>query len=183
VAADRDAPDAARGEVVDRRDASSHEHVQRPVDGGDDVADVLQPRQPRGVKHVGPGVLVGLQPSDRVAEVGTAMEDVLAAGGEHERHRAAVSHLGRRGDASGRAVAVVDRLGVVARRVLDRAPGEPGPQGEADRLGDLGGVVPEAVVEVRRDGASRSRRPARGGQRGEAEGLEELGRAGVPGVG
>ena len=70
--------------------------------------------------------------------------------------------LDRGSHALGGQLPVVDRVVVAAGEVLDREPGQPGSHGRAQRLGDAGGVVGEAVLEIGRHrevgGAPRWRR-------------------------
>ena len=51
--------------------------------------------QPRREQHVGAGLLVGLQPGDRVGQIVAPVDVVLGAGGEHELHRPGVGDLDR----------------------------------------------------------------------------------------
>ena len=205
--AHRHAGDADLGELGDRRHAGEHEDVDRHVDGLDDAGDLLGGGDRRGVDDVGAGGGVGLQPGDRVVEVVDAAEVVLGATREHETHRPGMGRLGSGGNPLAGEPDVVDRL-LVRVPVLDRAAGETGSGGEGDCLGDVGGARGEAVLEV---GAHRQRRRrgelgavgdrlvaghaavvaaervgesgTRRGQRGVAEVGEDLGAAGVPGVG
>ena len=105
---------------------------------------------------------------------------------------------------------LVDRVGGVAGRVLDRAADQAAPGRQADRLGAGLGRAAEAVLEVGGNGqvggaddglgvgqdrvaAERGRRVAQadreseagagGGEGGEAESRQDAGRAGIPGVG
>ena len=71
-------------ELGDRRHAGKHQHVDREVDRADDGADVLDRAQSRRVERVGPGLLVGLKPRDRVVEVGVTAQQVLRPRGQRE---------------------------------------------------------------------------------------------------
>ena len=77
----------AADEHRDARAAGQREHVDRPGDRRADRADVLDVAQARRVEHVGAGLLEGLQPRDRVVEVGAAVQEVLGARRERERER------------------------------------------------------------------------------------------------
>jgi hypothetical protein len=72
------------GQFGHGRGAVEGQHVDRAVDLADDPADVLETAQAGGVEHVGARLLVGLQPRDRVGQVGPAVQVVLGAGGEDE---------------------------------------------------------------------------------------------------
>src|SRR5688572_11718430 len=138
------------------------------------------------------------------------MEEVLGAGDEHERERQRAGGGDRGLDPLDRLPEVVDRVGLVAARVLDRTAHGPGGGGQADRLGDVAGRGTEAVLQVGRDGerARAGDRPhvldrlvardlalrvlageregepgARRRQRRKAEALEDARRAGVPRIG
>ena len=89
----RATPSAASSATVGG--ARHGEHVDRPVDRRDDLPDVLGARQPGREQHVGAGLLVGLQPGDRVGQVVAAADVVLGPRGEHQLHRARVRDLGR----------------------------------------------------------------------------------------
>src|SRR4051812_39308088 len=170
-----------------------------------DRPDLVHGAQSGRVEDVRAGLLVGLQPRDRVVEIRVAADVVLRAGGQHEREAECASGLRRCRDAFRRMVAVIQ----LSRRVviLDRA---------ADRscLGDAGdrrcgcrGLVPVAVLEihgdrqlrglvergdVRRDLIERhlavaaaereGKARARGRERLEPERREHPRRAGVPGI-
>ena len=53
------------------------------------LADIGYVAQAGRVEHVGAGLLVGLQPGDRVRQVRPSVQVVLGAGGEHEGTRPA----------------------------------------------------------------------------------------------
>ena len=99
------------------------EHVHRPVDGRHDGADVLDREQPRCVEHVGPGLLVRLQPGDRVVEVADAVDQVLGPRREHQAARS--GRLGGGGHALGGQTDVVDRSDSLCRKSSTEAPAAP----------------------------------------------------------
>ena len=84
VGADRQPRHAGPGEVGDVRTAREQQHVHGAVDGCHDGADVVDREQAGRVEHVGAGLLVRLQPGDRVAEVLDTADEVLGAGGQHQ---------------------------------------------------------------------------------------------------
>ena len=61
------------------------EHVDRLDVASQTARDLIGVPEPRGVQHIGSSALVGLQPRDRVVEVGVAPDVVLRSPGERER--------------------------------------------------------------------------------------------------
>ena len=86
-AADADALDADVGELREAQlhALEAHDDVDRAIDGADDGADVVPAGETRGVEDVRAGLLVGLEPPDRVGEVGAADQVVLRPRGQRER--------------------------------------------------------------------------------------------------
>src|SRR5439155_6846988 len=99
---------------------------------------------------VGPGFLEGLQTPDRVVEIGSAVEEILRARGEHECEWSRASRLRGGGDALGRVAERVDRLRGIAGCVLDRAAGEARLRGAPDRLRGGFRRIAESLLEIRR---------------------------------
>ena len=204
-AAHRDPGHPGPGQLGHGRGVVQGEHVDRPVHLADHPADVLETAQARGVQDVGTSLLVGLEPGDRVGEIGVAADEVLRPGGEHQADGARVGRLGRRRDPFGRLPDAVDS-GLVGE-VLDRGAGQADLDRQPHGLGGPGRIVRVGVLQVRRDRQVRRRHDhrgvdhglvpahravvaaqggrearARGGQGREAERREQLGRADVPGV-
>ena len=206
-AAHRDPGDPGLGQFGHGRNPLQGQHVDRPVHLADHLADVLETAQARGVEDVGSGLLVGLQPGDRVRQVGVTVQVVLGAGGEHQAARTRVGGLRGRPDAFGRKPEVVDGVLVPAGEVLDRGTREADLDRQPDGLRHPSRLVREGVLQVGRDRQVRGRddhravhqgfvsvhgavvtaqggREARtsGGQSLEPERCEQPGRAEVPGV-
>ena len=196
-----------RRELRNCRRSRQREHVHGPVDGGQELPELVGVGDGGRVEHVGAGLLVGLEPDDGVGEVAPTVEVVLGTGGDDEAAVAGVGDLDRGSHALCRRRRLVERIVGPAGEVLDREPGEPGTDGECGRLRDARGVVGEAVLEIgrhrevggRHDGGGVRDRlvaghgaveaterageaTARRGQRLEAERRQELRRARIPGV-
>ena len=58
-----------------------------------DCAHGLQIAEPRRVKHVGAGLLEGLQAFDGIVQIGPTADQILGTRNKRERHRQAASHL------------------------------------------------------------------------------------------
>ena len=84
------------------------------------------------------------------ARSGRLVQVVLGPGGEHQVDRPAVGGLGRGLDPGRGQVGVVDRGVLAAAEILDRAPGQPGRDGQPHGLGHAG--------RARRRSRSRGRR-------------------------
>ena len=119
--------------------------------GLDDPPDVLRAGQPRRVQDVGAGALIGLEPRDRVVEVGAAVQIVLGARGQHQLHRPAVRDLDGRRDSLGRVPELIDRVVAIAREVLDRAARKPCRERPIDRFRDPPRIIGKRVLEIGRD--------------------------------
>ena len=150
AAADAHAPHAGLAELVQRdlRIGESHHRVERLLQRRGHGAHFLQAVEPRRVEHVRAGGLEGLQAADGVVHVLPAVQEILGAGGQHERHRQGARHFDRRLHALDGKVEVVDRLLRVPGGILDGAAHRAGFAGKADRLGRLAGFVREAVLQV-----------------------------------
>ena len=101
-AAHRDPAHARLGQLGHGRSPGHGEHVDRAVHLAGHLADVLDAAQAGGVQDIGAGLLIGLQPGDRVGEVSPAVQVVLGPAGQDEGDEARVSDLGGRRDALGR---------------------------------------------------------------------------------
>jgi len=154
-ASDRDTADARVCQLCDWRYPTPHEYVERTVDRTQDRAHLLDAAQPRRKEDIGAGLLIGLQPRDRVIEVVAAVRVVLRPRREHKMRRAGVRRRSGRGYALGCHVEVVD---IVPTPVLHRTSGDPGLPCEAHGLPDPGGIVREAALEVGADGEASSLR-------------------------
>ncbi len=117
------------GEIRDGKpDIRAHEHVHRLRPGRrDDRLDVVALARAGGVEHVGAGLGVGRQPADRVPErVRVADEEAFGAGGQEHVGAACIDRGPRCRDALDREGLIVERLVLVAARILDRQPGDAG---------------------------------------------------------
>ena len=112
-----DAPQAA--ETLDRNPAlralaarrTIRRYQDRPVDGADHRLYGLARDEPRRVEHVGPGLLIGLQPGDRVVQIRTPAEKVLGPCREREREGQGAGGLDCGGDPLRGQAGIVDRIG------------------------------------------------------------------------
>ena len=95
------------------------------------------------------GLGVGLQPADRLLQVGPADDESLRAAREDDAGAALIDRTPRRPNSLHGQVERVERLVGAARRVLDREAGDPGRRGERDALGDSVRIVGVAALEVR----------------------------------
>ena len=111
-AADRDPGDAQLRQLIDRRCGGKCQHVDGPVDGRHDGADVRGGGQARRVEHVGACLLVALQTRDGVGQVRSSVQIVLGARGEDD---GAGGGLRRRSDALGGKLERVYRVGAGRR--------------------------------------------------------------------
>ena len=100
-------PSSASSPTVGR--AREHQHADRQVDRGEQLAQLARIDDPRGEEDVGPGLLVGLQAGDGVAQVLPAVQVVLGAGRQDEGHGAAVGGFRGRPHPLGRVGQLVDR--------------------------------------------------------------------------
>ena len=160
------------------------------------------------VEHVRAGLLEGLQPLDRVVEIGPAPQEILGPRGEDEIALQRPRRLDRRRDALDGLGEIVDRVARVAGMVLDRAAGQPGRLGGEDGLGGTFRAVALALLQIGRDrqigrrddvaamvdhlleadtaigqAAREGIAGAGRGERLEADRGEQLGGADVPGIG
>ena len=140
--------DAATGTVM------NGELTRRFTGVGDTASTIAEicsmAADPRGVEAVGAGVGVRLQPSDRLVDVGASHHEALASPGEHDAGPALVDRLPRGPYAIDGKVELVEGLGRVARRVLDRKPRDPGSCGEPHVRADLSRVVRRSRPRSRR---------------------------------
>jgi F420-dependent oxidoreductase-like protein len=161
-ATNRDPADARLSEFGHGRDSVNGQHVDRAVDLAHDQADVLDVAQARGIENVGTGLLVSLQPGDRVSQVGPAAQVVLRAGGEDKPDVARVRGLSRRRDAFGREFHGVDRVLIPAAEILYRGARQADLDRQLDGFGDTCGIIGEGVLQVGRDWQVRGRDDYRG---------------------
>ena len=157
----RCAPASTRSAKV--RAGPEGEHVDRLRQRAAHGTDLVERRQAGRVEHVRAGGLEGLEPGDRVVEVGLAPDVVLGARGERERERQRAHRLDRGGHALGRVLQIVEPAGGIP--VLDRAADRADFGNTADRLRCRLGLGAVAVLQVGRDGEigrRRQRRDVRG---------------------
>ena len=88
---------------------------------------------PRGVEAVGARFGVGAQPADRLVDVGAADHEALGATGEQTPVPLSSIACRAARDPLDRQVEVEQRIGRVARGVLDREPGDAGRRRPASR--------------------------------------------------
>jgi hypothetical protein len=149
-----------------------------------------------------------LQPPKSVVQIGTAPEEILAAGGQDEIVRQCAAGLHRGFDALDRQAHVENRIIPPAAMILDGTAGETGLGRRADRLGDAFRAVSKALFEIGRNRQRRGcydgptviqggipanstvRDPqgegqagARGGEGPKAHGGQNSRRAGIPWIG
>jgi len=105
--ADADAYCAGCGDFVHRQ-VGAGEHVDGLVRRLADQADLLSGSKARRVQHVRTGLLVGLQPGDRVVEIWVAANVVLGAPRDEKREVEKPGGFARGGDAFCRLRDVVD---------------------------------------------------------------------------
>src|SRR5262249_40095591 len=148
---DADAPhtkrrDVAYGEV--RRPA--HEQVDRLGRDRLDHGRYLLARPDAGrVEAVRARVRVGDEAGDRVVEIGTALQEAFSPAGEPHVGAGAVDRRARRAHTRDRVVELIERLLVVAGRILDREPGNARGDAQPHALRNTLGLVRKAVLEIR----------------------------------
>ena len=110
--------------------------------------DLLARRDARRIEAVGARRRVGLQPADRLAEIGPVADQPLAAPGQHHIAAGLVDRRPRRLHPRHRQVEVVERVVLVAGVVLDRQPRHAGRHAQPHALRHALGRIGIAALEV-----------------------------------
>ena len=89
-----------------------------------------------------------MQPADRLVEIGASDQKAFRAAGEQDVAAGLVDRRARRLHARYRKIEVVERLGLVAGRILDREPRDPGLDAQPHALRHALGLVRIAALEI-----------------------------------
>src|SRR6185437_1183290 len=121
-AADADAAYAHAGKVFDgEAERAAVEKVDRlAADRLHCRLDVFARLNARRIKTIRSGVGKGFEPADRLVDVGPVLDEAFGAGGEHHLAAGLVDRRARSLDAGESQIEIVQRIGIIAGKVLDR---------------------------------------------------------------
>ena len=139
----RDAVARQRGESRE-----AHHDVEGTVYRRHHGRDVALRRQTRRVEHVGPSLLEGLEPADRIAQVRSTVQEILGPRGQGEGNVQLPRRFCRGPDPFYGEPEFVDRFPCFARCILDGHAHQPRLGGAMNHAGQIAGLGAPAVLEV-----------------------------------